>query len=42
MPTRVQVALDTPLPRLFDYRLPDGIRMPDAGTLIEVPFGRTR
>jgi len=45
MPSILQVALDTPLHRLFDYRLPDGLGGLSAvppGTLIEVPFGRTR
>ncbi|MEW6253040.1 MAG: primosomal protein N', partial [Planctomycetota bacterium] len=40
MPVRLQVALDTPLDRLFDYRLASGPVVP--GTLVEVPFGRTR
>ncbi|MEW5967160.1 MAG: primosomal protein N' [Pseudomonadota bacterium] len=40
MPVRLQVALDAPLDRLFDYRLADGPVPP--GTLVEVPFGRTR
>ena len=38
----LQVALDTPLQRLFDYRLPDGLGPVHAGSLVEVPFGRTR
>lgn len=42
MPSIAQVALDTPLSRLFDYRLPDPARALPAGTLVEVPFGRTR
>lgn len=42
MSSLVQVALDTPLPRLFDYRLPDGIGDLAMGALVEVPFGRTR
>lgn len=42
MPSIVQVVLDTPLYRLFDYRLPDGLNALPAGTLVEVPFGRTR
>ncbi|MGA9164946.1 MAG: primosomal protein N' [Thiobacillus sp.] len=37
----LQVALDTPLQRLFDYRLPDGLGPVQAGSLVEVPFGRT-
>lgn len=42
MPSILQVALDTPLHRLFDYRLPDGLGAVPPGTLLEVPFGRTR
>ncbi|WP_018079245.1 primosomal protein N' [Thiobacillus denitrificans] len=38
----LQVALDTPLHRLFDYRLPDGLAAVPPGSLVEVPFGRTR
>lgn len=41
MPSIARVALDTPLARLFDYRLLDGAALPP-GTLVEVPFGRTR
>ncbi len=41
MPSILQVALDTPLHRLFDYRLPDGIGPVPVGGLVEVPFGRT-
>jgi len=41
MPTILQVALDTPLHRLFDYRVPDGLATVQPGSLIEVPFGRT-
>ena len=41
MPSILQVALDTPLPRLFDYRLPDGLATVQPGSLVEVPFGRT-
>ena len=41
MPSIVQVALDTPLHRLFDYRLPDGAGAVQPGSLVEVPFGRT-
>lgn len=40
MPPIVQVALDTPLHRLFDYRLPDGLTAA-VGQLVEVPFGRS-
>jgi primosomal protein N' (replication factor Y) len=42
MPSILQVALDTPLYRLFDYRLPDGAGPAQPGSLVEVPFGRTR
>ncbi len=42
MPSILQVALDTPLYRLFDYRLPDGLGEVAPGTLVEVPFGRTQ
>jgi primosomal protein N' (replication factor Y) (superfamily II helicase) len=38
----LQVALDTPLNRLFDYRLPETMADIAPGTLVEVPFGRTR
>lgn len=41
MPSLLQVALDTPLHRLFDYRLPDGLGAVPPGSLVEVPFGRT-
>ncbi len=41
MPSILQVALDTPLYRLFDYRLPDQLGPVRPGSLIEVPFGRT-
>ncbi|MGK2952524.1 MAG: primosomal protein N' [Thiobacillus sp.] len=41
MPSILQVALDTPLHRLFDYRLPDGLGAVQPGSLVEVPFGRT-
>ena len=41
MPSILQVALDTPLDRLFDYRLPDGQWTVPSGSLVEVPFGRT-
>ncbi|MDP2057040.1 MAG: primosomal protein N', partial [Thiobacillus sp.] len=41
MPSLLQVALDTPLHRLFDYRLPDGVGAVPPGSLVEVPFGRT-
>jgi len=42
MPSLLQVALDTPLHRLFDYRLPDGVGAVPPGSLVEVPFGRTQ
>jgi primosomal protein N' (replication factor Y) len=42
MPSILQVALDTPLHRLFDYRLPDDAGTVQPGSLVEVPFGRTR
>jgi primosomal protein N' (replication factor Y) len=41
MSSILQVALDTPLYRLFDYRLPDGAGAVQPGSLVEVPFGRT-
>ena len=41
MPSLIQVALDTPLYRLFDYRLPDNLGAVQPGSLVEVPFGRT-
>jgi len=41
MPSILQVALDTPLYRLFDYRLPDRLAAVIPGSLVEVPFGRT-
>jgi primosomal protein N' (replication factor Y) len=41
MPPILQVALDTPLPRLFDYRLPAGLGPVPPGRLVEVPFGRS-
>jgi primosomal protein N' (replication factor Y) len=42
MPSILQVALDTPLYRLFDYRLPDALGPVPPGSLVDVPFGRTR
>lgn len=42
MPLIIQVALDTPLDRLFDYTLPEGDRLLGPGSLVEVPFGRSR
>ena len=41
MSSILQVALDTPLYRVFDYRLPDGLGAVQPGSLVEVPFGRT-
>ena len=41
MPLILQVALDTPLHRVFDYRLPDDFGTAQPGSLVEVPFGRT-
>src|SRR5512139_2976051 len=41
MPSILQVALDTPLHRLFDYRLPESLGRVPPGSLVEVPFGRT-
>jgi len=41
MPSILQVALDTPLDRLFDYRLPEGLGAVLSGCLVKVPFGRT-
>src|SRR5574340_625136 len=41
MPSILQVALDTPLHRLFDYRLPHQLGPVRPGSLVEVPFGRT-
>jgi primosomal protein N' (replication factor Y) len=39
-PDIVTVALDTPLDRLFDYRLPAAAATAVMGSLLEVPFGR--
>ncbi|MBT9567527.1 MAG: primosomal protein N' [Thiobacillus sp.] len=41
MPRILQVALDTPLDRLFDYRLPAELGPVPPGGIVEVPFGRT-
>jgi primosomal protein N' (replication factor Y) len=38
----VRVALDSPLPTLFDYRWPAGWPAPVAGCIVSVPFGRRR
>src|ERR1700728_3417674 len=35
-----RIALDVPLRRLFDYRLPAGTAAPLPGTRVRVPFGR--
>ena len=35
----LRVALDVPLPRLFDYRADDATRT-DVGRLVRVPFGK--
>jgi len=35
-----RVALDVPLSRLFDYRVPPGTAAPVAGARVRVPFGR--
>ena len=37
-----RVALDVPLSRLFDYRVPEGTAAPAPGTRVRVPFGRQR
>ena len=37
----VRVALDVPLDERFDFRIPEGLEVP-VGTLVVVPFGRTR
>ena len=42
MPPIAQVALDTPVDRLFDYGLPENLAALRPGSLVEVPFGRTR
>ena len=42
MPLFAQVALDTPVDRLFDYGLPENCRNIRPGSLVEVPFGRTK
>ena len=42
MPLIAQVALDTPVDRLFDYGLPDNLQHVQTGSLVEVPFGRKR
>ena len=42
MPLIAQVALDTPVDRLFDYGLPKNLQNIWPGSLVEVPFGRSR
>jgi primosomal protein N' (replication factor Y) len=37
-----RIALDVPLNRLFDYRVPQGTAAPAPGTRVRVPFGRQR
>jgi primosomal protein N' (replication factor Y) len=37
-----RIALDVPLSRLFDYRVPAGTAAPAPGTRVRVPFGRQR
>ncbi len=37
-----RVALDLPLSRLFDYRVPEGMAAPLPGSRVRVPFGRQR
>ena len=37
-----RIALDVPLSRLFDYRVPQGWAAPAPGTRVRVPFGRRR
>ena len=40
-PLYLQIALDSPVRRLFDYLPPDGLsRTPPPGVRVEVPFGR--
>jgi primosomal protein N' (replication factor Y) (superfamily II helicase) len=40
VPGFVRVALDHPLPALYDYRYPAGAPAPQPGVLVRVPFGR--
>ena len=35
-----RIALDVPLRRLFDYRVPLGTAVPPPGSRVRVPFGR--
>ncbi|HEV2704019.1 MAG TPA: DEAD/DEAH box helicase, partial [Steroidobacteraceae bacterium] len=37
-----RIALDVPLRRLFDYRVPEGCAAPLPGSRVRVPFGRQR
>jgi len=37
-----QVAIDSPLRKLFDYRIPDGIDKVEVGSRVLVPFGRRK
>src|SRR5579863_8690811 len=37
-----RIALDVPVSRLFDYRVPEGAAAPAPGTRVRVPFGRQR
>jgi primosomal protein N' (replication factor Y) (superfamily II helicase) len=36
----LRIALDVPLRRLFDYRIPEGSAAPPPGSRVRVPFGR--
>lgn len=38
----VRVALNVPLSRMFDYRLPDTLPVPGVGERVRVPFGRQK
>jgi len=40
IPAFVRVALDHPLPTLYDYRYPADVPAPQPGMLVRVPFGR--
>ncbi len=37
-----QVAIDSPLRKLFDYRIPDGINKVEVGCRVLIPFGRRK
>ena len=41
-PAYCRVALDTPLRRTFDYRIPAAGSVPQPGARVEVPFGKQR